>query len=99
MSAIKCSSCGQHCESYDINVLGHEEDIWFLQVRCSACHTQSLVAAIIKETSNRRAVSDLAEAEMGKLRHSDSVTTDDVLDMHCFLAGFDGDFAHLLGRK
>ncbi len=99
MSTIKCSSCGQHYESYDIDVLGHNEDIWFLQVRCSHCHTQSLVAAIIKETRMPKVVSDLTKAEMDKLRHFVLVNADDVLSMHEFLNEFDGDFSHLFGRR
>ncbi len=98
MSSIKCGCCGQQYHSYEIDVLGHNEDMWFLQVRCKACHTQSLVAAIIKETRSP-AVTDLTEAETDRSRHSDLVSADDVLNMHCFLDKFDGDFSHLFVQE
>ncbi len=94
MSSIKCSSCGQHYDTEEIGVLGHDKDTWFLQIRCAACHTESLVAAVIRETRSPL-VTDLTEDEALRLRHSDSVTTDDVLDMHDFLGNFDGNFSHL----
>ncbi len=99
MSSIKCSSCGQHNEAYDIDVLGHDDDIWFLRVHCSSCHSQSLVAAIIKETRTARVISDLTEAEMDKLFRSEVVSGNDVLDMRSFLSSFDGDFSHIFGQK
>ncbi len=98
ISSIKCSPCGQHYESYDIDVLGHDDDIWFLEVHCSSCHTQSLVAAIIKETRTPKIASDLTEAETN-LRYSDLVSGDDMLDMRRFLSGFNGNFSHLFGQE
>ncbi len=49
MSSMKCEECGQNYESYNVDVLGHREDMWFLRVHCPACHTQCLVAAVVKE--------------------------------------------------
>ena len=49
MTSIKCESCGQNYEPYDVDVLGHREDMWFLRVLCSKCQTQCLVAAVVKE--------------------------------------------------
>ncbi len=99
MSSIKCSSCGQHYEAYDIDVLGHNDDTWFLRVHCSSCHTQSLVAAIIKETRMSKVTNDLTEVEMAELHYSDLVSADDVLDMRSFLSSFDGDFSHIFEQK
>lgn len=97
MASIKCSSCGQHYEVYDMDIIGRKEDMWFLRVQCSSCHTQSLVAAIIKESRIPEVVNDLTETELDKL--TNWVSADDVLDMHNFLKGFDGDFSHLFGRE
>ncbi len=91
MSSIKCSACGQHYNSYDIDVLGHNDDIWFLRIRCDACQTQSLLAAIIKDTSAR-----LASQLTG--RKSEAVSASDLLEMHEFLDTFDGDFKALFEK-
>ena len=96
MASMKCESCGQHYEVYNIDVLGHREDLWFLRVHCSACHTQCLVAAIVKENRMSEVVTDLSEIELDKFKDN-VIVTDDVLNMHNFLKNFDGNFSRLLG--
>ena len=98
MASIKCGSCGQHYDTYNIDVLGHNEDLWFLRVLCSSCHTQCLVAAIIKEDKAPEVVTDLTEAELGKFAAVDVVGTDDMLNMHNLLKDFNGDFSRLFGQ-
>ncbi len=98
VTSMKCDSCGQHYEVYNVDVLGHREDLWFLRVLCSTCHTQSLVAAIVKESKIREVVTDLKEVELDKFGDS-VVDADDVLNMHNFLKDFAGDFSQLFGRK
>ena len=99
MALLKCESCGQQYEAYDIDVIGHREDLWFLRVSCSSCHSQCLVAAVIKQEKIPGAVTDLTKVEMGKFKDEDAVGVDDVLNMHDFLKDFDGDFSQLLGQK
>jgi len=98
MASMKCDSCGQHYKVYDIDVLGHREDLWFLRVLCSACHTQCLVAAVVKEGRMPEAVTDLMAAELDEFGDS-VIEADDVLNMHDFLKDFDGDFSQLFGQK
>ena len=98
MTSIKCSTCAQHYEVYNIDVLGHSEDLWFLKVICSSCHTQCLVAAIVKEDKVTEVITDLNEAELEKFVGVALVGVNDVLDMHDFLKNFDGDFSRLFGQ-
>ena len=99
MASIKCGSCGQHYESFNIGVLGHSEDTWFLRAHCSSCHTQSLVVAIIRDDKKLEIITDLTEAELDKFSDTRAVGADDVLDVHVFLKDFDGDFACLFGPR
>jgi hypothetical protein len=96
MASMKCESCGQHYEVYNIDVLGHREELWFLRVHCSACHTQCLVAAIVKESKISEVVTDLSEIELDEFKDN-VIEIDDVLNMHNFLKDFDGNFSRLLG--
>ena len=96
MASMKCESCGQHYEVYNIDVLGHREDLWFLRVHCSACHTQCLVAAVVKESRMSEVVTDLSEIELDEFKDN-VIETDDVLNMQNFLKDFDGNFSRLLG--
>jgi len=99
MTSIKCSFCGQHYEVNNVKVLGHQEDLWFLSVFCSACQTQALVAAVVKEGKAPKVTTDLTEAELDKFKEMDKLTADETLDMHSFLKGFDGDFSQLFSQK
>ncbi len=99
MTSIKCSVCGQRYEVDNVKVLGHQEDLWFLSVSCSACQTQCLVAAVIKESKTPKVITDLAEAELDKFKKMDKLTADEVLDMHSFLKGFDGDFSQFFSQR
>ena len=95
MSSIKCGVCGQWYEVGNINVIGHDEDLWFLSVLCPACHTRCLVAAVIKEGKVPEVITDLTGTELDKFKNAGSLTADEVLDMHNFLKKFDGDFSRL----
>ena len=99
MTSIKCSVCGQRYGVGDVKVLGHQEDLWFLNVSCSGCQTKCLVAAVIKAGKTPEVITDLAEAELDKFKEMDKLTADEVLDMHSFLKGFDGDFSQLFSQR
>ena len=95
MTSIKCSFCGQQYEACDIEVLGHNDGLWFLKVLCSSCRTRSLVAAMVEEGKMPAVLTDLTEVEQDKFAGADMVGADDVLYMHDFLNEFDGDFSRL----
>ena len=95
---IKCGVCGELYEAGNIRVLGHQEDLWFLSVFCSACHTQALVAAVVREESVE-VMTDLTEEEYAKFAEMKPVSGNEVLDMHEFLKNFTGDVSDVLSMK
>lgn len=104
MTAAKCTACGAHYEIDKIRVLGHQNELWFVTVTCSQCHTHGLVAAVVKNGKDGKAsITRIPTPKQEEgldpaprdLRASPAVTEDDVLGMHQFLKEFDGDFAHL----
>ena len=99
VTSIKCAVCGQHYEVDNINVLGHHENLWFLKTRCSACHTQCLVAAVIKENKPPEVITDLTEAELDRFKNMGVITANEVLDIHNFLEDFSGDFSQLFSQQ
>ncbi|HEX73721.1 MAG TPA: hypothetical protein G4N93_01010 [Dehalococcoidia bacterium] len=99
MASIKCGVCGQQYEIDNIEILGHEENLWFLRVVCVACQTQYLAAAVIKDGKMPEIITDLTEAELDKFRKIEGLTADEVLDMHNFLKGFDGNFTRIFNQK
>lgn len=99
MTSIKCDSCGQYYEMSNIDVLGNNDDLWFLKALCSSCHTQCLVAAVIRESRVSEVITDLTETELDGFLNMGVVDVDDVLNMHKFLKDFDGDFSYLFGQR
>jgi len=99
MATMKCGVCGQRYEGNNIRILGHRDDLWFLSVYCSACRSQGLVAAVIKEGESFEVVTDLTAEEYAKFSEVDVVDADDVLDIHHFLEEFDGDFLHIFSKE
>jgi len=99
MASIKCGVCSHRYEVGNINVISHDQDLWFLSANCSACHTRCLIAAIVREGKVPEVITDLTEAELSRCRSAGKLTADDVLDMHNFLKSFDGDFSRLFSQK
>ena len=99
ITTIKCGTCGLNYHENHIEIIEHDEDIWFLKVFCPSCRVKSLVAAVIKKETRPETTTDLAGAEISKLQCLEAVGGDDVLDMHRFLRDFDGDFATLFRDK
>jgi hypothetical protein len=98
MTSIKCGVCGHRYGVDNINVLSHDQDLWFLSAICSSCHTRCLIAATVREGKAPEVITDLTEAELRRFRNAGKLTADDVLDMHDFLKNFDGDFSRLFDR-
>jgi transcription elongation factor Elf1 len=99
MTSVKCTSCGQNYQMHDVKILGNHQDLYFLQVSCSSCHSRFLITAVINQSSNPDIISDLTDAEFAKFKNARVLNADDVLDMHSFLKEFNSDFCGLFGYK
>ena len=98
MTSIKCTSCGQNYEMRDVKILGNHQDLYFLQVSCSSCHSRFLITAVINDKSSD-IISDLTNVEFTKFKNANAPNANDVLDMHSYLKEFDGDFCRIFGYK
>lgn len=78
----ECAACGHPVPANATRVLAQREDLAFVELGCAACGSVSL--------SIRLGSIDAARGP--------SIGTDDVLDMHQFLAGYRGDLRGLVGR-
>jgi len=99
ISSIKCGSCGKNYEEDHIEIIEHKEEMWFLRVSCSSCHLKCLVAAIIREDGESEVVTDLTLDELKKFDKIESISEDDLLNMHDFLKDFDGDFPRVFRQE
>jgi hypothetical protein len=105
----RCSVCHREFEPDDVHVLSRKADMWMLMVTCSDCHARNFVAAVIGDGDAEEAQLALRRLGEEHLRNraaiaaehegppGDLIAIDDVLEMHEFLKGFDGDFQALFG--
>lgn len=99
ITAIKCGTCGQnYCEDH-VEIVEHDENVWFLNVFCPSCRIKSLVAAVIQREKEAEVFNDLTGTEIARFKHLDGVDGDDMLDMRQFLQDFNGDFASLFQKN
>ncbi len=95
----QCSNCKHQYSLDDARVIERQGELWVLSVRCSHCDAQAYVAAVVDgegaeiDEMTKPSVTDSEDAS------EESVTVDDVLDLHEFLESFDGDFAALFNWR
>jgi hypothetical protein len=103
----RCSVCHRGFEPDDVHVLSRKSDMWMLMVSCGECQARNFVAAVIGDGDAEEAQLALRRLGEEHIRTSreiddedpgepqDPVSIDDVLEIHEFLQGFDGDFQAL----
>jgi len=104
----RCSVCHHLYEPDDIRVISRKPAMWTLLVECTECPARNFVAAVLHDGDPEEAQRTLRELSqspsLGVTVEPSSgpelppVTSDDLLDVHEFLADFDGDFRALFGR-
>ncbi len=103
----RCSVCHRGFEPDDVHVLSRKSDMWMLMVSCGECQARNFVAAVIGDGDAEEA--QLALRRLGEEHvrtrteiepedegmSGEPVSVDDVIEIHQFLEGFDGDFKAL----
>jgi hypothetical protein len=102
----RCGVCHHVFAPEDIQVLSRRADMWMMVVSCTECHARNFVAAVLgdgdpseAQLALRRLSRQHSDRPLEPLESIDAdpppITIDDVLDMHEYLRGFDGDFQRL----
>jgi hypothetical protein len=96
-----CVRCGRPYPATGIKVLAQRDEIAFVQLICFNCQVQTLALVTGLDSLASRAdgaaadsLSDLA----GRTETAWPISVDDVLEMHDFLNGYEGDLRSLLDR-
>ena len=97
----QCSGCGGHYSTEDVRIRARRGDVWLAAVTCGHCGLQGLIMAAIRTRETPEPGSPLQEdtAEEGVLAQREPISSDEVLDWHCFLEQFHGDVRRLLGSE
>ena len=103
----RCSVCHRGFEPDDVHVLSRKSDMWMLMVSCGECQARNFVAAVIGDGDAEEAQLALRRLGQEHVRtrtdiepedegmSGEPVSVDDVIEVHQFLQGFDGDFKAL----
>jgi hypothetical protein len=85
---ITCTVCDEPVPVARVRLLARREDMTFVQIDCAGCRSTTL---------GFLADSSLAPAAAGEPSPAtDPITSDDVIEMHRFLAGWQGDVRSLV---
>lgn len=95
----QCAQCQQQYSPEDAKVIERQGELWVLSIRCSHCEAQAYVAAVVDGADAEIEAANLPERDVDVNGVEESVTVDDLLDLHEFLETFDGDFFRLFNRK
>jgi hypothetical protein len=99
LTSFGCAACGQAYETGRIRVLAERDGLFFVDLACSHCGTQAVAIVTIQLDENEVPQADAGElASLDQGPRSLPVSADDVLQIHAFLDGFEGDIDQLLER-
>ena len=103
LAGFTCAACGRHYHRDHIRVLAQREALFFVALDCRACAAESVAIVSLEHGADGAAtdlhVGDLADIPSVVAEADPAVHASDVLAMHEFLRGFDGDFRGLFGAS
>lgn len=109
LTSFTCPACGRRYRGSKIRLLAERDGLFFVDLDCSRCgsHTVAIVTveiddsqASITEISDLTLSTDFLSEHLGEELPAGAapVTADDVLEMHEFLARFQGDVSRLFDQ-
>ena len=99
MTSVECANCGKQYLIENIEVLGHEDGLWFLKLLCTACQSESLTAAVIEENDEHNHVDKLDDLKLVNSPELTLLTASEMLNMHNYLKGSDRDYTKLFSMN
>jgi hypothetical protein len=109
LSSFTCPACGRRYRSTMIRLLAERDGLFFVDLDCSRCGSHTVAIVTVEQDDAEAAIADLrgvayADDHLGERLPSGAapVTADDVLEMHEFLARFEGNVDSLFraaGRR
>jgi len=101
IARTQCSVCGRRYDPKDVHIHDHRGDIWLASVTCKHCGLQGLIMAVIstEDAQQVEAIFELSAEEWAAFQKMGPISSDEVLNFHCFLEEFNGDMIQLLGES
>ncbi len=103
LAGFTCAACGRHYRRDHIRVLAQREALFFVALDCRACAAESVAIVSLQNGADGATtdlqIGELGDVPLGPAEEDPAVLASDVLAMHEFLRGFDGDFRGLFGAS
>ena len=97
LGGTTCTVCHEPVPAERIRLLARREDLTFVQIQCDRCGSTALgflgnspIPDATEEASGEASAPDVA---------ADPISSDEVLEMHEFLAGWNGDARSLMAGE
>ncbi len=91
LTGADCTSCGAVIPGDRIAVLADRGDLVFVELSCAACGSQTLSVVLASRKGHVAGAPEIAGRP--------ALNEADVLEMHRFLAGWDGDLRSMLDHR
>jgi len=102
LTSFTCPACGHRYRGSRIRLLAERDGLFFVDLDCSLCGSHTVAIVTVELEDGEPSITDLSDLGEPQI-HLDEplpsgaapVTADDVLEMHQFLARFEGDVERL----
>ena len=96
LATFECPACGRQYLGSQIRPLAEREGLFFVDLHCAGCGSRTLAILTVEADDDEPTIADTSELQRALPAPSVGVVSaDDVLEMHQFLAGFQGDVDRL----
>lgn len=96
---MQCSGCGRHYEPDDVHVHNHRGYVWLASLTCRHCGLRALVMAAIRDQDvEQMPAVEFDAQEWEAFQEMGLISSDEILDLHCFLTDYHGDAVHLFQK-
>jgi len=100
MSSFRCPACGRPYGSTHVRLLAEREGLYFVDLECLACDSRTVAIVTVEVDDAEAVIADVGPGAPPGAGHAPyqrpPVSADDVIDMHRFLARFEGNVTQLL---
>lgn len=109
LTSFTCPACGRRYRGSRIRLLAERDGLFFVDLDCSRCGSHTVAIVTVELEDSELSIADVTDiglpeelaARLGEPLPEGAapVTADDVLEMHEFLARFEGDIGTLVRRS
>jgi len=103
LASFGCAACGQAYGQGHIRLIAQREELFFVDLSCDHCGSQAVAIVTIQVDGETATLEGgelvrVEEDDLDAIAEGPPVSADDVLDIHDFLEGFQGDVHQLMAR-